>query len=71
MDQRLPGHDRLHVGRKLLALGALLCRDLLVVSVGEAFREEVAKRLAAREPSAYLQSEGHPPVNGADYSESP
>ena len=63
IDQRLPGHNLLHPSQKLLTFGALLCCGLLIVTEPQL--------LATHEPCPYLRSQGHCPVNGVAFPESP
>jgi len=63
IDQRLPGHNLLHPSQKLLTPGALLGCGLLIVSEPEL--------LAVHEPRPYLGSQGHCPVSGVAFPESP
>ena len=63
VDQRLPGHHRLHLREKLLPFGLLLgCGELVI-------RE--AELLAAHHPSPGLRLQGHCRVEGLGFPESP
>ena len=62
-NQRLPGHNSLHLSQKSLPLGALPGRALLIVTESEL--------LAAHEPSHTLRSQGNCRADRPGFPESP
>jgi hypothetical protein len=49
INQRFPRHNCLHLSQKMLALGELFSHRLLVITVGEALRAAMTKRLGTHE----------------------
>ena len=69
IDEILPGHHSLHLGKKSLPLSAFPGRGLFVITVGACFRSAVAEMLATNEPSQPLPSQTNYRVDLTGYSE--
>jgi hypothetical protein len=59
INQRFPWHNRFHLSQEALTFGALFCRRLLVITVGEAFRAAVTELLGAHEAHSHMHSQAY------------